>query len=196
MTWSQLGSPFFHVNAVLMMKTRRKRGRERPSIHFLFFSSHHQSLATSLNHRHFQRQIGCHGKRVMLSNCRRMTLLWVHLFFTLCCVRSVIFPKMMIYKTSRLHALDLIYQEVKYVMVKNSSVGFLFLWSISAAARPAAHTVSAVEINGRQGGGLWMLGLGEHPLHPLKAYSNTFSPCVCTSLEMLGSPRCCLHRPT
>lgn len=35
-------------------------------------------------------------------------------------------------------------------MVKNSSTGFLFLWGISTAARLAAHTVSATEINGRE----------------------------------------------
>lgn len=65
-------------------------------------------------------------------------------------------------------------------------MGFLFLWSISAAARPAAHIVSAIEINGRQVR-LWTLRLGEHPLHLLKTYSNSVSPCFCISLEVIGS---------
>lgn len=52
---------------------------------------------------------GCAEKRVMVSNFTRTTLLWVHLFSTLCCVRSVIFPKRKIYKAGCLHALDLIY---------------------------------------------------------------------------------------
>jgi hypothetical protein len=39
---------------------------------------------------------------------------------------------------------------VKYVIVKNSSTGFLFLWGISAAAWLTAHTGSAMEINGRE----------------------------------------------
>lgn len=181
--------PFLSHKCLSDDENQMERGRERPSVHFLSFSSHHQSLATSPNPRDFQRQIGWHGKRVMLSNCRRMTLLWVHLFFTLCCVRSVIFPKMMIYKTGCSQALDLIYQEVKYVMVKNNSVSFLFLWSISAAARPAAHTVSAIEINGRQVG-LWMLRLGEHPLQScLKptATHSLFGFFFCTSFGVLGS---------
>lgn len=69
-------------------------------------------------------------------------------------------------------------------MVKNSSVAFLFLWGVSAIARLAAHTVSAVEINRRQVG-LRMLKLGKHPLHPFKAYGSSPSSRFCITLAAL-----------
>lgn len=59
-------------------------------------------------------------------------------------------------------------------MVKNSSTGFLFLWGISAAARLAAHTVSATEINGR-GTGLRMCSVGDPPPHLLEALDSRYS---------------------
>lgn len=109
----------------------------------------------------------------MVLNFFRMVFFWVYLFFVLCCVRFVIFFKMMIYKIGCLYVLDFIYQEVKYVMVKNSLMGFFFFWGIFVVVWFVVYIVSVMEINGR-GIGFRMCSVGDFFLYLLEVLDSCY----------------------